>query len=220
MSRLPTPGSDDGQWGGILNDFLLQSHNTDGTLKNSALPTALPFSLSNPAAGDVLTYDATANKFKNQAPGFISAQNLLGLQFGEGLIWTPMASGGSQNFLAGTAQFTISYAVSLPGAQIITTDDISLLIPEYDPDAYTFSGAQIGIIMTKYGGTDYLTMGAQSGSLTPQMIWNPSGSDYAVEASGGGDLSFVTSPTPQIQTANGGLFNLQIVAFFMAQPIS
>ena len=33
MSRLPQPGSDQGQWGQILNDFLGQIHNTDGTLK-------------------------------------------------------------------------------------------------------------------------------------------------------------------------------------------
>jgi hypothetical protein len=35
MSRLPSPGSDDGVWGGVLNDFLLVEHNTDGTLKAS-----------------------------------------------------------------------------------------------------------------------------------------------------------------------------------------
>lgn len=33
MSQLPTPGGDDGTWGDILNDFLLQSHQSDGTLK-------------------------------------------------------------------------------------------------------------------------------------------------------------------------------------------
>lgn len=33
--RLPTPGSDDGQWGIILNDFLSVEHNTNGTLKSS-----------------------------------------------------------------------------------------------------------------------------------------------------------------------------------------
>lgn len=31
--RLPTPGSDSGQWGTILNDFLLVEHNSDGSLK-------------------------------------------------------------------------------------------------------------------------------------------------------------------------------------------
>jgi hypothetical protein len=34
MTRLPQPGGDSDIWGPILNDFLLQSHNTDGTLKN------------------------------------------------------------------------------------------------------------------------------------------------------------------------------------------
>lgn len=33
MARLPTPGGDDNTWGTILNDFLLQEHNTDGTQK-------------------------------------------------------------------------------------------------------------------------------------------------------------------------------------------
>ncbi len=33
MSRLPIPGSDSEVWGDILNDFLLRSHNSDGTLR-------------------------------------------------------------------------------------------------------------------------------------------------------------------------------------------
>lgn len=35
MSRLPVPGSDNGAWGQILNDYLDVAHNTDGTLKNT-----------------------------------------------------------------------------------------------------------------------------------------------------------------------------------------
>src|ERR1035437_905189 len=33
MSRLPIPGSDKGTWGDILNNYLSQSHNSDGSLK-------------------------------------------------------------------------------------------------------------------------------------------------------------------------------------------
>jgi collagen type VII alpha len=40
--RLPTPGSDDGTWGNILNGFLEVSHNADGTLIPFAVATALP----------------------------------------------------------------------------------------------------------------------------------------------------------------------------------
>lgn len=34
MARLPQPGSDQGTWGAILNEFLEQAHNTDGTLRD------------------------------------------------------------------------------------------------------------------------------------------------------------------------------------------
>lgn len=40
MARLPTPGADEGTWGDILNQYLLTAHNTDGSLKNSSVPTA------------------------------------------------------------------------------------------------------------------------------------------------------------------------------------
>ena len=33
MARLPQPGGDTGTWGDILNDYLVQVHNADGTLK-------------------------------------------------------------------------------------------------------------------------------------------------------------------------------------------
>jgi hypothetical protein len=40
VSRLPTPGSDNGVWGTVLNDFLSVSHNSDGTLKTSSVKAA------------------------------------------------------------------------------------------------------------------------------------------------------------------------------------
>src|SRR5690349_8744213 len=33
MARLPTPGADSGTWGSILNDYLSQTLNSNGTLK-------------------------------------------------------------------------------------------------------------------------------------------------------------------------------------------
>lgn len=35
MPRLPVPGSDEGAWGDILNEFLSVEHNSDGSLKSS-----------------------------------------------------------------------------------------------------------------------------------------------------------------------------------------
>ncbi len=39
-SRLPTPGGDQGSWGDILNDFLEQSHASDGSLKDGVVTNA------------------------------------------------------------------------------------------------------------------------------------------------------------------------------------
>jgi hypothetical protein len=36
-ARLPVPGSDSGSWGQVLNDFLKESHNDDGTVKEGAV---------------------------------------------------------------------------------------------------------------------------------------------------------------------------------------
>lgn len=40
MTRLPVPGSDDGTWGDILNQFLNVAHNVDGSLQTGALQSA------------------------------------------------------------------------------------------------------------------------------------------------------------------------------------
>lgn len=42
MARLPISGQDSGVWGNVLNDYLLQSHNNDGTLKPAAVASAAP----------------------------------------------------------------------------------------------------------------------------------------------------------------------------------
>ncbi|MBL8159552.1 right-handed parallel beta-helix repeat-containing protein [Candidatus Saccharibacteria bacterium] len=41
MSRLPTPGQDEGTWGTILNDYLAVEHNADGSLKRAGQPGGL-----------------------------------------------------------------------------------------------------------------------------------------------------------------------------------
>ncbi|HUC20998.1 MAG TPA: hypothetical protein VMR98_05930, partial [Candidatus Polarisedimenticolaceae bacterium] len=53
MVRLPTPGGDDGAWGDILNEFLGQEHNSDGSQK--ALPQSKITNLTNDLASKVVT---------------------------------------------------------------------------------------------------------------------------------------------------------------------
>ncbi len=67
-SRLPVPGSDDGTWGYVLNDFLSQSLNTDGTI----LPAALTA-----AGGEVTSNKNTANGYAGlDGSGNISIVNI------------------------------------------------------------------------------------------------------------------------------------------------
>ena len=41
MARLPQPGGDNGTWGDVLNDYLSQSHNSDGSIKNGAVQESM-----------------------------------------------------------------------------------------------------------------------------------------------------------------------------------
>ncbi len=59
MVRLPTPGSDNGVWGSVLNDFLGVAHNSNGTTKVSA---------ANPVAV-VLLYDPSAGAYPPRPSG-------------------------------------------------------------------------------------------------------------------------------------------------------
>ena len=40
MARLPVPGADSGAWGAILNEYLLESLATDGTLNPNTVGSA------------------------------------------------------------------------------------------------------------------------------------------------------------------------------------
>jgi hypothetical protein len=77
VARLPVPGSDDGTWGQVLNDFLVVAHDSDGTLKAGAVdPSALQdgsvsnakLSVSGGSDGQVLTKDSLSGGGIKWAP--------------------------------------------------------------------------------------------------------------------------------------------------------
>src|SRR5665213_2089484 len=80
-ARLPVPGSDDGQWGDVLNTFLDVEHNSDGTLKirtdgtlsgigDATQLQGVTVSASSPNDGQALVYD---NSSTSWAPATITA---------------------------------------------------------------------------------------------------------------------------------------------------
>lgn len=77
MSRLPTAGGDSGVWGGILNDFLTVSHNSDGSLKTTAVPVSSVFTRT--GAVTAQSGDYTAAQVTNAADkSSASAQTFTG----------------------------------------------------------------------------------------------------------------------------------------------
>lgn len=40
MSRLPQPGGDEGNWGAVLNDYLLAAHDASGVLRADSVQEA------------------------------------------------------------------------------------------------------------------------------------------------------------------------------------
>lgn len=83
MQRLPIPGSDNGTWGEILNNYLLVEHNSDGTLKDavksvngetgnditlSAADVSAIAASEKGAASGVATLDGTARLTAAQLP--------------------------------------------------------------------------------------------------------------------------------------------------------
>jgi hypothetical protein len=83
MSRLPIPGSDDGGWGTILNDYLAQAHTAAGAIKTDAVTT-----------GAVQNNAVTAAKLS--ATGGSSGQALvLDTAASGGLSWQTVSGGSS-----------------------------------------------------------------------------------------------------------------------------
>ena len=93
MSRLPVPGSDDDVWGTILNDFLLITHNSDGSLKQigrTTLDAATQASLAKADSsvqsvdgrtGNVTLGDVYATQ-TNVAATYATKAELAGVQLG------------------------------------------------------------------------------------------------------------------------------------------
>lgn len=101
MARLPSPGGDDGTWGGVLNDFLNVAHNADGTLKTSAVSSSTPTASTTTAGVVQLTGDLggtstnpSVNRIRgHQVASTTPAANQI-LKF-NGTQWEPQAETGA-----------------------------------------------------------------------------------------------------------------------------
>lgn len=84
MARLPVPGSDDGTWGTILNEYLLQAHNADGSLKPQSVSGG---TIKNQSISEEKLDSALAQKINTQTSGGSSTVN-----------WTAEAQAKAQGY--------------------------------------------------------------------------------------------------------------------------
>lgn len=96
MARLPVPGSDDGNWGAILNDFLAVEHNSDGSLKSGGSLTAKADKATTISAGAGLT-----------GGGDLSTNRSLAVSFGT---TAGTAAQGNDSRITGAVQSTVADA--------------------------------------------------------------------------------------------------------------
>jgi len=99
MARLPVPGSDSGQWGALLNDYLSQAHASDGTLKPDAVDAS---TLQNGSVTNAALEDHSVTAAKLAPTGGSTGEVLTrDTTSGNGMMWAVVGGGGAPSGAAG-----------------------------------------------------------------------------------------------------------------------
>lgn len=175
MSRLPNPGGDNGNWGDILNDYLSQSHKSDGTIKDDAVtantiaPNAVnATTIADGSVTETLLNTSVQTKLNARLPTGAPPAGMYGI---------PCTSMGSTDSLAvsnGLSQYTpnvvtyvaitILWPVTLTGwtSSVITQSSLNIRLGLYATD---ISGNPTTVLWDS-GAIAVANTGAQSGSLS------------------------------------------------------
>ncbi|HET7827455.1 MAG TPA: hypothetical protein VFK97_01135, partial [Candidatus Saccharimonadales bacterium] len=134
MARLPTVGGDANNWGSVLNDYLQQAHNADGTLVTGATNTYTGLANTNLASGSQPGLVQLAGDLGNTAvsPQVVSTHLSSPL---------PPSQGGTG--VANSKNLTVSNSLTLAGTDstTMTFPSTSATLARTDA-AQTFSGRQ------------------------------------------------------------------------------
>jgi hypothetical protein len=99
MARLPVPGQDDGTWGDVLNDYLLQAHTSAGALKPDAVSSS---ALQDDSVTTAIIQDGSVTSPKLSASGGITGDVLVrDTGVSGGIKWDTVGTGGAPSGPAG-----------------------------------------------------------------------------------------------------------------------
>lgn len=167
MARLPIPGSDNGSWGTVLNDFLSQSHTSGGVLKADSVDTtnlkdgsvtvAKLTTTNTPSAQEVLSYNSGNLTWTTATTNPTLGGDLTGTasnaQIAPGVI-TPSELANNAVTTAKIANGSITAAKLAPGAVSASDTDLRSLFIFYSPPNIMngrFSDDYAAGVISRYG---------------------------------------------------------------------
>lgn len=92
MARLPVPGSDAGKWGEVLNEYLLQSHKADGTLRSDAVSND---ALANAAVSEVNLDAALVAKINNNTSSGVADGSIINVKLADSSVTSAKIADGT-----------------------------------------------------------------------------------------------------------------------------
>lgn len=181
MARLPQPGSDAGEWGQLLNGFLQEAHNDDGSIKNASLGSA---QLQDSSVTPAKLQDNSVTSAKLQATN--SPTNGQMLTYGAGgLTWAAQPQSTSTTdslrslliFYAAPTVINAQYSIDYASGILARYDDIVLGSGLENPSDTYYNDTKTIIqnVKAMSSGTvfwGYIDTGISTGNLPLSTIYS------------------------------------------------